>query len=84
MLTCIRNVNAVINGQTARTDLYFEDGIMKSSAKATPDAVIDGTGLLAIPGFIDTHIHGFGGQGTEDGTQEAILTMSRVLGIFVF
>ena len=80
MLTCIRNVNAVINGQTARTDLYFEDGIMKSGAKATPDAVIDGSGLLAIPGFIDTHIHGFGGQGTEDGTQEAILTMSRELG----
>ena len=80
MLTCIKNTKAVIEGQIILTDLYFQDGIIVDKPVEAPDAMIDGTGLLAIPGFIDTHIHGFGGQGTEDGKAEAILTMSRELG----
>ena len=46
---------------------------------------IDVDGANIVPGFIDTHIHGIGGYGTEDaglngpeGT-EAVLAMSRVL-----
>jgi N-acetylglucosamine-6-phosphate deacetylase len=48
--------------------------------------VIDVNGAFISPGFIDTHIHGFGGFGTDDslygpddnGT-EAIIEMSRLL-----
>ena len=80
MLTCIKNTKAVVKGQTAIADLYFQDGMIIEKPAASPDIMIDGTGLTAIPGFIDTHIHGFGGQGTEDGTAEAILTMSKELG----
>jgi N-acetylglucosamine-6-phosphate deacetylase len=45
--------------------------------------LIDTDGAYIAPGFIDTHIHGFGGYGTEDagftaGT-EAVLVMSKLL-----
>jgi N-acetylglucosamine-6-phosphate deacetylase len=53
-----------------------------------PDTdIIDMEGAYIAPGFIDTHIHGYGGCGTEDalppaeeskGT-EAVLEMSRLL-----
>jgi len=49
--------------------------------------LIDVNGAIIAPGFIDTHIHGFGGFGTEDALNEegsskdgsAILEMSRLL-----
>jgi N-acetylglucosamine-6-phosphate deacetylase len=40
---------------------------------------IDVKGAVIAPGFIDTHIHGFGGYGTDDATTESILKMSRLL-----
>jgi len=40
---------------------------------------IDVEGSYIAPGLIDTHIHGFGGFGTEDVQGESILTMSRLL-----
>jgi N-acetylglucosamine-6-phosphate deacetylase len=45
-----------------------------------PEAeLIDVKGAYIAPGFIDTHIHGFGGWGTEDASAEAMLEMSRLL-----
>ena len=48
--------------------------------------VIDVNGAYIAPGFIDTHIHGIGGYGTEDADNgapeagaEAALAMSRLL-----
>ncbi len=41
--------------------------------------VYDVEGAFIAPGLIDTHIHGFKGHGTEDGSAEAILAMSRDL-----
>jgi N-acetylglucosamine-6-phosphate deacetylase len=41
--------------------------------------IIDVNGAYITPGFIDTHIHGFGGFGTEDGSAESALEMSRLL-----
>ncbi|MFW6362633.1 MAG: N-acetylglucosamine-6-phosphate deacetylase [Spirochaeta sp.] len=44
------------------------------------DAIwIDAYTNMVVPGFIDTHIHGIGGFGTEDHTTESILHMSRLL-----
>ncbi len=34
---------------------------------------------VAVPGFIDTHIHGFAGFGSEDGKEQSILNMSSSL-----
>ncbi|MHB9292408.1 N-acetylglucosamine-6-phosphate deacetylase [Hollandina sp. SP2] len=45
-----------------------------------PDVqLIDVQGAYIVPGFIDTHIHGFGGYGTEDASTDSILEMSRLL-----
>jgi N-acetylglucosamine-6-phosphate deacetylase len=45
-----------------------------------PDVkIIDVNGAYIAPGFIDTHIHGFGGYGTEDASVESALEMSRIL-----
>ncbi len=41
--------------------------------------LIDAGGAYLTPGFIDTHIHGIGGFGTEDMSAEAILAMSEIL-----
>jgi N-acetylglucosamine-6-phosphate deacetylase len=42
-------------------------------------ALIDVDGAYIAPGFIDTHIHGFGGFGTDDVSAESVLEMSRLL-----
>ena len=41
--------------------------------------VYDAEGNTVTPGLIDTHIHGVGGFGTEDMTEESILGMSETL-----
>jgi N-acetylglucosamine-6-phosphate deacetylase len=41
--------------------------------------LIDVNEAIIAPGFIDTHIHGFGGWGTEDSSTESIIEMSRLL-----
>ncbi len=41
--------------------------------------IIDLKGAVLTAGFIDTHIHGLHGFGTEDGTAESILGMSEAL-----
>jgi len=41
--------------------------------------IIDVNDAIIAPGFIDTHIHGFGGCGTEDASSESIIEMSRLL-----
>lgn len=78
MKTLIKNIEAVVSGRLIRTNIAIEDGFFSSSEKEH-DKEIDGSDLLAVPGFIDTHIHGIGGSGTEDGSEEAILRMSETL-----
>lgn len=41
--------------------------------------VIDAGGAYIAPGFIDTHIHGFGGFGTDDASADSVIEMSRLL-----
>ncbi|MDR2467509.1 MAG: N-acetylglucosamine-6-phosphate deacetylase [Spirochaetaceae bacterium] len=41
--------------------------------------LIDVQGAYIVPGFIDTHIHGSGGFGTEDETAESLLELSKFL-----
>ena len=40
---------------------------------------VDLTGMTLLPGFIDIHIHGCAGADTDDGTPEALDTMSACL-----
>lgn len=55
-------------------DITIKDGRIFSLEKSD-----ERSGLKAVPGFIDTHIHGFCGYGTEDCNVESILKMSENL-----
>jgi len=44
--------------------------------------IYDAAGAFVAPGFIDTHIHGFAGFGTEDLSVDAIIAMSDHLGSY--
>ncbi len=52
----------------------FEKRTFDSSVR-----LIDVKGAYISPGFIDTHIHGFMGNGTDNCTTEAMLQMSKDL-----
>ncbi len=41
--------------------------------------IIDVGEAYIAPGFIDTHIHGFGGFGTDDASTDSVIEMSRLL-----
>ncbi|MDR3167434.1 MAG: N-acetylglucosamine-6-phosphate deacetylase [Treponema sp.] len=43
---------------------------------------IDVEGAYISSGFIDTHIHGFGGFGTDDASADAVMEMSRLLALY--
>lgn len=80
MLTHITNAtiytgHEIINNGT----IAFEDGIITAiytSPVQKPEAtVIDAKGLIAVPGYIDTHCHGGDGFDCNDGTPEAVIGM---------
>ena len=50
--------------------IYSDSG---NEAEATADQIIDARGHFAIPGYIDTHVHGGGGHDINDGTEASIL-----------
>ncbi len=60
-------------------ELYIKDGIFSHKEDGVEYKEIDANGKLAIPGFIDTHIHGIGGYGTEDSSKDSICAMSQYL-----
>lgn len=59
--------------------LVVENGKIKQIAAKAPvrGETIDASGLFALPGFIDVHIHGGGGADTMDATPEALRTICR-------
>jgi len=82
--------SSVLSGyaRMERCALFVEGGLVSDlcserrfETKRIPrDAVVvDAGGCFVAPGFIDTHIHGFAGYGTEDLSAEAILAMSERL-----
>jgi len=86
---CIYN-GTVLTGLAAmdKCAVLVEDGLISDvfSQKRfeqrkfdTGVRLIDANGYFIAPGFIDTHIHGIGGYGTEDAKTESILEMSRLL-----
>lgn len=89
-LVCIHN-GTILAGYARMEDcaVLVEDGLIadvfserRFEQKRFPsDAVmLDAGGAYIAPGFIDSHIHGFAGAGTEDLSTDAILAMSRDLG----
>ena len=70
----LHGVKAIIPGKSSVVDILIEDGIITGMEKSEERA-----SLTAVPGFIDTHIHGFAGCGTEDASEQSILKMSKEL-----
>jgi N-acetylglucosamine-6-phosphate deacetylase len=64
----------IIEGQTI-TEVGSEGAV---SIPAGTD-VVDASGLIITPGFIDPHIHGCGGVDVMDGTYESLNLISRAL-----
>lgn len=64
-------------------DVLVRDGaivaIGQLAAAAESEVVLNAAGRTLIPGLIDLHIHGAGGADVQDGTPEALGTMSREL-----
>ena len=59
-------------------DVFNETRFAKKNF--SPDVrFIDMQGANIAPGFIDTHIHGIGGCGTDDLSSDSILKMSEIL-----
>lgn len=75
----IKNV-AVLGG--APSDLLLQDGVIADAAQAPADAeVIDGTGLIALPGLVDLHTH-LREPGREDAETVETGTQAAALGGF--
>ncbi len=65
-------------------NVYIEvrDAKIKHLAFDKPDEnieMLDLTGYIVSPGFIDVHIHGYGDHDTMEGTEEAISSMAKGL-----
>ena len=58
-------------------DLCINDG--KISDKSTTDEELDISGLMVIPGLIDTHIHGYGGKYAVTDEKEDLNFISKKL-----
>lgn len=69
---------AVLIKQNKIVDVFNEDRMAKKIFKADT-YFIDAKGAYIAPGFIDTHLHGIGGYGTEDCSVKSILKMSEIL-----
>ena len=86
---CIHNAT-VYNGYTTMkncaiyikqnkiVDVFNEERFAQKNFKEDT-YFIDAKAANVMPGFIDSHIHGFGGYGTEDANSASILKMSEAL-----
>ena len=77
MRTCINHVSIVTGNDIIENgSLIFEDdvivGINNQPVSPEFDKTVDGNGLTAVPGYIDTHCHGGNGFDANDATAESI------------
>ena len=70
----LKGVNIMTHDGIRNADITIENGIIGKIEYRN-----EKSNLFAIPGFIDTHIHGFSGAGTDDGSADSILRMSERL-----
>ncbi|MDR1598947.1 MAG: N-acetylglucosamine-6-phosphate deacetylase [Oscillospiraceae bacterium] len=76
----------IANGLVYQDEAYFADAdllitggeITAIGPRLAPGETYDATGCYVVPGFIDLHIHGFGGVDAMAGA-DAVKTMSREL-----
>ena len=76
-ITVLLNSAVLIEGNFI-VDVISQDRLHKRSFNSDT-RFYNLEGLNIAPGFIDTHIHGIHGYGTEDGSLESFLEMSKAL-----
>ena len=74
------NCGILISQDGRITDVFDMEDYDETRHKA--QEIYDAKGQITTAGLIDTHIHGIGGFGTEDGKVESILGMSECLAKF--
>ncbi|MDH7483051.1 MAG: N-acetylglucosamine-6-phosphate deacetylase [Spirochaetales bacterium] len=89
MALCIHNATVIAGyARMDRSAVLVDDGEIvdvfsehrfKQKHFGAEVRLIDAQGANLMPGLIDTHIHGFGGFGTEDMQASSILAMSSML-----
>ncbi len=83
MKTIYKNANIVSKGVISEGALLAENGKIQKIFTKGPlpaaDEIIDLKGDILCGGFIDGHIHGTGGFGTDRDDADALLKMSEIL-----
>ena len=77
----ISNIKIVLENRIIKNGyLVFENGLIKRVGEGKYDGeAIDGKGLIAMPGFIDIHIHGSSGIDFMDATEKDYETIANSL-----
>ena len=81
MSILVKNGTAFVDGAFARADVRIRDGKIAEVGALSPEQgedVRDCAGLYVLPGFVDIHIHAYGGADCMRG-EEDVRRMSRGL-----
>ena len=70
---------AVLINDNGKIDDVFSEARFKQKSFSSSVQLIDAHKNYITPGLIDTHIHGFNGNGTDIPSTEGILQMSEDL-----
>lgn len=79
----LKIVNARIYDPEPRPEgaILLEDGKVLAVTDACgdffADRTLDAEGMLAVPGFVDIHVHGGGGRSVMEGAPEAVVQMAN-------
>jgi N-acetylglucosamine-6-phosphate deacetylase len=83
LLHCRRAITPA--SEIAAAGILIRDGVIEAigprEALTLPDGAVEisATDKIAIPGFVDVHIHGAGGHDVMEGTPEAMRAVARTV-----